>query len=902
MDSFYEFYDNDASFYSEIIGHHLRSYMPLCGVSEKSIKSSITPFLSGDIKLDKHRYLTKPTSREDLIYPVRNVFVQLNGQHIISTSDITIHPKIYAGQLWYRTVRYYPSYGCQIETINFVPISGENVELMKITIKNVSNEILNFQLTFAIPLFCRSLNNKHDHEHVTSLLNRIEQNKYGVCVKPTMKFNEEGHQINQDYYFVFGKSDDNQYPEGSFPTVNNFYGYCGNGFYPQALYDKRKPQKLYSQDLTAKEAMGALQFKESSLFVQEKKEYIIHIGTSSSQDSSYAILKKFSNVNQFHIALDANQSFWRRKSTSLQFFNGDQDYMHWFKWVMLQPIMRRIYGCSFLPDHDYGKGGKGWRDIWQDLFSLILIEPENIRHTLVHNFSGVRIDGSNATIIGDGENQFISDRNSILRVWMDHGVWPCLTLKLYIDQTGDTEILFQKISYFQDLQFFRGKKRYTDTMRNKDMHLHTSKDEIYYGCILEHLLVELLVPFFNVGEHNIIRLENADWNDGLDMASDRGESVCFTFLYGNAFKELIDVLQYLQKNILCNSISIAKELVDLITVTDEIIFNSITHKNKILQDYFVSVSPYISGETVKISISDIIDGLDCKYNWIKKYVPKQEWVQARGHRWINGYYDNQGKQVEGEMDHTICMTLSGQVFSIMSGMLSKKETSSIIKSVDNFLKDTTVGGYRLNTNFNRDVYLSLGRAFGFGFGTKENGAFFSHMIIMYAYALYKQRFGKQAYQVLQSVYRMSNQWSKSYLCPGVPEYIDGDGIGMYPYLTGAASWWVLAEVTQSFGVRGKNGDLMLDPQLVFEQFHQGIARIIFPFHGYRIDLRYHNKQQLDLMDYNITRVDLRYHDKSQLDLMDHDIVKSKDCSIIISHQDLADKMSVDVYLDKISAQ
>ena len=51
------------------------------------------------------------------------------------------------------------------------------------------------------------------------------------------------------------------------------------------------------------------------------------------------------------------------------------------------------------------------------------------------NFSGVRIDGTNATIIGAGDGNFIADRNGIARVWMDHGLWPQMTTKLYIDQT-----------------------------------------------------------------------------------------------------------------------------------------------------------------------------------------------------------------------------------------------------------------------------------------------------------------------------------------------------------------------------------------------------------------------------------------------------------------------------------
>ena len=50
----------------------------------------------------------------------------------------------------------------------------------------------------------------------------------------------------------------------------------------------------------------------------------------------------------------------------------------------------------------------------------------------------------------------------------------------------------------------------------------TQTGETYQGTVLEHLLVQHLTVFFNVGEHNQIKLEGADWNDGMDMAAQRG--------------------------------------------------------------------------------------------------------------------------------------------------------------------------------------------------------------------------------------------------------------------------------------------------------------------------------------------------------------------------------------------
>ena len=51
--------------------------------------------------------------------------------------------------------------------------------------------------------------------------------------------------------------------------------------------------------------------------------------------------------------------------------------------------------------------------------------------------------------------EFLADRNAITRVWMDHGAWPFLTLLLYIDQTGDFDILLEKQNYFRDCQLSR---------------------------------------------------------------------------------------------------------------------------------------------------------------------------------------------------------------------------------------------------------------------------------------------------------------------------------------------------------------------------------------------------------------------------------------------------------------
>lgn len=95
------------------------------------------------------------------------------------------------------------------------------------------------------------------------------------------------------------------------------------------------------------------------------------------------------------------------------------------------------------------EGGGRWRDLWQDYLTLLLPKPCQFAAAFVHNMKGVRLDGSNATIILE-EGNFQADRNKISRVWMDHGVWPLFTLLLYINQTGDISILDEEVTYWKE--------------------------------------------------------------------------------------------------------------------------------------------------------------------------------------------------------------------------------------------------------------------------------------------------------------------------------------------------------------------------------------------------------------------------------------------------------------------
>jgi cellobiose phosphorylase len=828
-----------------------------------SIKSAITPFLSGDIKIDKFHYLTKPVSREDLRFPLREFFVFIKDKGVFSLTRESMPDSacVEIGPLWHKLKRIHKAAGLEMGAINFVPATGENVELMQVTVRNISKKSVSFTPTSAIPLFGRSLDNKHDHEHVTALLNRARQTARGVLMQATVAFNEEGHKANHSVYYVYGCRKEPGGVIGSFPTVDSFYGDGGSMSQPAAVFENLNPLSLAPRALNGKEVVGALRFKQTSLRPGQSASFIVAVGIEPDEAKTKETFSRFNSADKFAQALEVNKKYWSDKISSIVFSTGDENFNSWMRWVTLQPVLRRIFGCSFLPEHDYGKGGRGWRDIWQDQLSLILIEPHLVRQELINNCAGIRMDGSNATIVGDKPGEFLTDRNAITRVWMDHGAWPFLTLRLYIDQSGDFDILLHKQNYFRDLQLSRAHDKDIEWDSRSGNKLLDKKGLLYEGTILEHLLVQHLTQFFNVGQHNIIRLENADWNDGLDMAALRGESVAFTSFYGGNLLSLADLLEDMAGIKSLKKVRLARELLALLdTLSEKVDYDDYQAKhNHLFGKYFHSVQPALSGETVELPIKEVVRDLRAKGRWIFAHIRRQEKIRfkkgARTYEWFNGYYDNKAQRVEGFKDQRVRMTLTGQVFSIMSGMATDEEVGGVMSSVDQFLKDKALGGYHLNTDFGVSHYLDLGRAFGFAYGTKENGAFFSHMNVMYAAALYQRGFAREGHHVLQSIYRMAGDGYRSKIYPGVPEYFDSEGRGMYHYLTGSASWLVLTQLLHVFGVRGSRGNLILAPQLVKEEFNKkGIASVSCQFAGKRLTVEYHNSQKLDAGQYAIKEI------------------------------------------------
>ncbi|MDE6607462.1 MAG: cellobiose phosphorylase [Lachnospiraceae bacterium] len=859
----YEFLDEKGTFRLEGPENVSYLYFPIAG--EQGIKGAVTPSLGGDLKRNQNEFILQPVSAEELHNnrSTRNFWCYLGEKGCLSVTGASAEEEgkkftkdqecsvLTAGPMWHRIERKSEKYALSSNITSFVPVSEYCVEIMHVEIKNEGKEEVSVIPTAAIPLYGRSADNIRDHRHVTSLLHRAVTTHKGVLVTPTLSFDERGHQKNHITYYVCGMEGDGTAPAGFMPVAEDYIGEGGSFERPESVV-LNLPYDACGKQYDGYEIVGALRFAEARLQSGEKRSYTIFIGAEENKEMIDAMLLKYENESTVLEALERTKKYWLDK-LNVSYETADSNFDNFMYWVNFQPMLRRIYGCSFLPHHDYGKGGRGWRDLWQDCLALLIMNPDGVRQMLVDNYGGVRIDGSNATIIGNRQGEFIADRNNITRVWMDHGLWPLMTTKLYIDQTGDLSVLLKENTYFKDKQEARGTGIDENWESDSLPVLKEKGGKPYYGTILEHILVQNLTVFYEVGEHNHMRLRGADWNDALDMASERGESVAFTAAYADNLEVLAELIGLLEEEKQMHSVELLKEIEPLLqTGTD--FYEDTDQKKEVLSEYCKACFHHISGVKVYPDSEFVRKSLMEKAKWIREHIRRTEWItEDEECGWFNSYYDDHGQKCEGRSENGVRMMLTGQVFTIMSKTATKEQTAKIIKAADKYLYKKEVGGYRLNTDFG-ELKTDLGRMFGFAYGHKENGAVFSHMTTMYANALYRQGFAKEGYRALYSLYEQAACFEKSKIYPGIPEYFNDRGRGMYHYLTGAASWMMLTVITEMFGIKGRCGALVLEPKLQKEQFKEGRAGIYLTFGKRKWHIVYMNTENKQGGEYRIGNV------------------------------------------------
>ena len=791
-------------------------YFPLYNL--KGLKSSITPNMLGDIKIDYHHFLLPPiselglyesTGRHVIIY-IDDIPYYLSGQSLNQQNDILEVSYNALHQIVRRTNPLY-----EINTTSFIPLN-HNIELHEVTYTNKSYNPQNIKIVTAPLLYGRSADNIHDHRHVTSLLNRIEVIDKGILLTPTLSFDERGHNPNDITYGFISNSADLDI-ECYYPTYDEFVD-GGSMHYPKGLKNGKSP----GYKVNGYEALGGISYK--NVVVKSGESITFYMGFAIEKKNEILSFLNLLNKEWFHKQLNDSIPYFKGITDSLKMTLRDDETSNFLSFIPHQPVFRRLFGNSYLPHHDYGKGGRGWRDLFQDLLFMIMTFDDKVRDHLLNNFQGVRIDGSNATIIGDKPGEFKADRNNITRIWSDHALWPVLTLDSYMNYFNDFDILLEEVTYFSD-QFTHYTKK-THRIPHDDYLLRNSSG-VYKGTILEHVLLETVVGSLNTGSHGFIKIMDADWNDGLDMASDKGETIAFTHFY---IKNLFKMVEYLNR---FDDVYLFESLGKLILTMNE----------KGSLDIFFDQVEDFNDQKVKYASKDLIKEIEYyAFNLQNKI---QHAFMENGA--LQSYIDNDGNPLD---DNTVSLT--GQAMALLSETLLEEDALKVANVTRKHLFDKSLGGYKLNEDY-KEVKLNMGRAYGFAYGHKENGALFSHMALMYIYGLYNYNLVEFAHEGLYALIdRAIYKDSKTAL--GIPEYFNDLGEGKYLYLTGSATWLLKTLKESVFGLKMEEGKLFIEPKLRNIDFMNGKAVINTILYGKESTITFINKKHLDYRLYKISSV------------------------------------------------
>ena len=141
---------------------------------------------------------------------------------------------------------------------------------------------------------------------------------------------------------------------------------------------------------------------------------------------------------------------------------------------------------------------------------------------------------------------------------------------------------------------------------------------------MEHLILENVICSLNIGEHGNINLEDGDWNDQLDMASDKGETIPFTAFYGSNLCNIAELLEMQMKKEGRKAVSLFEEMEMLLLGLKE---EGTENGQEILEKYYKQIRSGISGRKKEMPIQQLIDMLRWKGQSLLQQIRKNEWIE-----------------------------------------------------------------------------------------------------------------------------------------------------------------------------------------------------------------------------------------------------------------------------------
>ncbi len=388
----------------------------------------------------------------------------------------------------------------------FVPVE-DDCELWLVSLTNETNKEKKLELYPYVEWLIGDYHEELRYRNIMNLYNRMWYDEHHHLIFGWKTAFWQGMNIKEFKNYGFFAT--NLEVKGYATRKAEFLGRYNTEERPQALLEgKFKNSPLCSGE----DGIGC--FKHTvKLAPKQTKEFVVILGETEGQQNAIKLVEKYRDLHVVKKALEETKELWRRRIVgNVVIKTPDTDFDLMVNvWVKYQVYICNLWSRSPSFYHE-GSGGRGYRDSAQDSESIVSINNELTRKKILQLAALIRKDGTSAPGWSDtaGPSQHRPNK--------DHQIWLTATVRAYIQETGDKEILKEYVPYLKD-KWLGGWE--TDASFRGGA---TSEGE---GTLLEHLEKNLNFCFSDVGEHGLPKIGHADWNDAIDAAGKRhkGESV-----------------------------------------------------------------------------------------------------------------------------------------------------------------------------------------------------------------------------------------------------------------------------------------------------------------------------------------------------------------------------------------
>ncbi|MBN1385032.1 MAG: hypothetical protein JW983_09155 [Elusimicrobia bacterium] len=267
----------------------------------------------------------------------------------------------------------------------------------------------------------------------------------------------------------------------------------------------------------------------------EKKEWTVVLGQTESMKKAAELLNKYKDVDSAKKEFEKTKEIWEKRiKDNITIKTPDTE----FDKFVNNFLKMQVYICNYWsrsPSYYHeGTGGRGYRDSCQDAHAICSLNKDLTRERILTLARFTRKEGTTAP------GWTSTSGPKMYRPNKDHPLWLVYTVEAYIEETGDVDILNQKMEYMVDCW----KQAWFIDKEFKGPAVFEGKGSLY-----DHLWRNLEFTFNDIGNGGLPRIGHADWNDGIDAAGIRhkGGSVWLAMGLVRSLKALVRLAKLVNK-------------------------------------------------------------------------------------------------------------------------------------------------------------------------------------------------------------------------------------------------------------------------------------------------------------------------------------------------------------------